>query len=238
MHILTRLGWAALVLTLSLGAVAPVKAQSVATRGIHTTIVDLPVPAGYVDATTEMASVMEKMVTGRNRLLAVFLPAEYVQLARAGQPTSGPPDRWILVQTPKAAERMNVGASDFIQVRRELRESLRPNLGEAVAQTNERLARLADGSLRDIRIGQAGAAQLEADTPDAIVVSFPATVTRPGAGAEQTAQRVMTALAMVRVKNKVVGFYASKAGEDSPSSLAFVRAQALQLASRALAINP
>lgn len=142
-----------LLLSARLAALAPVHLRA-AEPGVQAPIglklLDLPVPAGFVEALRDLPQLRligERMTPPSNRLLALFMSQEDHQRARTGQAPSM--KRYFMAQTLRQAEAAVVSDVEFAQVKDLLRQQYQGLLKEAGAQAQG----LLDSATREIGRG-------------------------------------------------------------------------------------
>ena len=115
---------------------------------IGLTLIELPVPAGYAEASRvlpQMRQLGERMTPRTNRLLAICLSTEDVALARAGQPPAMA--RYFMAQTLRQAESVAIPEAEFGHIKSLLREQYKRLLSSVGASASVQ-AQL-DGVVRD-----------------------------------------------------------------------------------------
>jgi hypothetical protein len=110
-------------------------------------LLDLPLPAGFADATRDlpqMRTIGERMTPPSNRLLAVYMSQEDHQRAKGGQAPAM--QRYFMVQTLRQAESATVSPAEFA----ELKSVLRQQYKGLVEQAGKQVQGLLDSAAREI----------------------------------------------------------------------------------------
>lgn len=213
-------------------------AQTV-TRTIGNASVALPVPSGFVDASSDnMMKLSAPFVASNNRLVAVFTTSSYARRIATGD-VPGFLTRYAMVQAVKAAEqRGGITASEFEMLRGRLRTDLTKVMETAKARANTELDRNLKEHGLEGSIGDLGTPQVIFDSPAAFAWTqlSSGTVADRG-GADRESFRMAVSATMMRLRGQLVVFYAY-AKYDNPTDLTWVRTQAAEWVARAGAANP
>ncbi len=131
----------------ALAPAAAVAAEPGVQAPIGLKLLDLPVPAGYVEVLRDlpqMRMIGERMTPPSNRLLAIFMSQDDHRRARSAQAPSM--QRYFMVQTLRQAESAVVSDAEFGQVRDLLRQQYQSLLKQAGVRAQGQL----DSATREI----------------------------------------------------------------------------------------
>lgn len=236
-----------LLLSACLIALAPMHsraAESDVQAPIGLKLLDLPVPAGFVEVLRDlpqMRLIGDRMTPPSNRLLALFMSQEDHQRARTGQAPGM--QRYFMAQTLRQAEAAVVSDAEFAQVKDLLRQQYQSLLKEARAQAQD----LLDSATREIgrdagieslslMAGEMKGLEVFDERPGSISLLA---ATRFVLQAEGRSEEVPMAMAITTAvfKGKLLYFYAYAVARE-PNALDWLRSATRDWLALAAASNP
>ena len=203
------------------------------------TVVTLPVPAGFVDvqkAPLEIRENFTTMVPPTNRYLAGFVLPE--NAVRPADDNFKPLERYMIVQTFRQAENVQVSPADFKDVKDQIAGSMDKILAEKKDEINERLKKLAEqGQTEQVELAEPMMLGTFLQQDDAISSAMVMKVRAP-AGQGGVSERVIACgMSIIRVKQKIVYLYVYGHYTDE-AALTWVKDTSKKWVADTLAANP
>ena len=238
------LGWLVFLLALLMAMPQGHAAQEDTPANVGRTLLQLPVPPGFVDASRplpQMRLIGERMTPPSNRLLGIFISEQDLALAQGGQAPEMA--RYFMAQTLRQAEESRITEAEFLDVRQLVRQQQKILQTRITSQTQDHLdksARDADrsagGDAVSLKVGDLKGMEVFDDQATSISVQV---VTSYGVQAGGPTQEIPMAMGIstALLRGKLVYFYAY-AVYRSPADLDWVRAVTRAWLPRAQASNP
>ena len=206
---------------------------------IGVTEITIPAPHGFVHmskAPSQIQSSFEMMTPQTNRFLGGFLLPSATVIPESG--VTPPLDQYMLVQTLRAIEGIDVSAEDFKMVKDELARSQDQMFAQKKEEFNERLKALAaKGEVgADIQLGEPVMLGTFVNKDDALSSLMVVAVSAEDGTGKTVERAVACGMSLVRVKDKIVYLYVYRHYTDD-ASLDWVKRTAEKWVNETLAAN-
>jgi len=238
------LRWLAVLLALLLGMPPGHAAQEDVAANVGRTLLQLPVPQGFVDAARplpQMRVLGERMTPPTNRLLGIFITEQDLARAQGGQAPEMA--RYFMAQTLRQAEDKGFTEVEFQGVRQLLRQQYQTLLMQIAPAAQGHLDQAAREIGRDagvdalsLKMGELKGLEIFVDTATAISLLA---ATKYAVQTDKETKEIPMAMGITTatLRGKLVYFYAY-AVYRSPADLQWVRQATRAWLPRAQASNP
>lgn len=214
-----------------------------ATAYVGATRVALPVPAGFVEPSIVapgFRTMGEQMTARTNRLLALFVAED--DLRAAAERRAPEMRRYFMVQTLRAAEGQRIGAADFGEAKKLLREqyqqmltALRPAIQGQIDQASQRLGAQVGIDGFGLKLGELRALEVFDEQPQSISL-LAMSLLSVAAGDRTLEVPVAMGTTTLVVKDKLLYFFAY-ARYESDADLEWLRQATREWLPRVAQVN-
>jgi len=238
------LGWLVFLLALWMAMPQGHAAQEDTPANVGRTLLQLPVPPGFVDAARplpQMGVVGERMTPPSNRLLGMFIAEQDLARAQGGQVPEMA--RYFMAQTLRQAEDKGFTEAEFQAVRQLLRQQyqtllmqIAPAAQGHLDQAAREIGRDAGVDASSLKMGELKGLEIFVDTATAISLLA---ATKYAVQTDKETQEIPMAMGITTatLRGKLVYFYAY-AVYRGPADLDWVREVTRAWLPRAQASNP